>query len=222
MFRHNINGDGTVVTVTKQLKIVAGTTDSIAAFIATGAMNIGDAVSSLGSTLAIKILVKQAIYAPKMGIYSHRLGDKWLVGGASNTGGAVLLKYFKSAQLAELTLDVNPKQLLNLNYYPLVQQGERFPVANVNKAAILHPRPTRDAEFFQAMLEGIADIEAEAYRCLTQLGANPPRLIYTVGGGNRNEKWTTIRQNKLGIKLINPVYSEAAYGSAVLAKGLLF
>ena len=76
--------------------------------------------------------------------------------------------------MAELTLDVNPKQLLNLNYYPLVQQGERFPVADVNKAAILHPRPARDAEFFQAMLEGIADIEAEAYRCLTQLGANPP------------------------------------------------
>jgi len=205
-----------------QLKIVAGTTDSIAAFIATGANQIGEAVSSLGSTLAIKLLTQKAIYAPKMGIYSHRLGDKWLVGGASNTGGAVLLKYFDKAQLAKLTQHVNPKQLLNLNYYPLVQKGERFPIADANKLPILDPRPCKNADFFQAILEGIADIETEAYHCLTQLGAIQAHLIYTVGGGNKNRKWTTIRQNKLGIVLKNPIYSEAAYGSALLAKGLLF
>lgn len=206
----------------QQLNIVAGTTDSIAAFIATGAKNIGDAVSSLGSTLAIKLLSPKPIYAPKMGIYSHRLGDKWLVGGASNTGGAVLLKYFDKAQLVTLTQQVNPKQLLNLHYYPLDGKGERFPIADSNKLAILTPRPDSDAEFFQAMLEGIADIETQAYHCLTQLGAIQPNMIYTVGGGNANERWTNIRQAKLAIDIKNPVYSEAAYGSALLAKGLLF
>jgi sugar (pentulose or hexulose) kinase len=205
-----------------QLKIVAGTTDSIAAFIATGANKIGDAVSSLGSTLAIKMLVDQPIYAPKMGIYSHRLANNWLVGGASNTGGAVLLKYFDKAQLASFTQQLNPAKLLHLHYYPLAQKGERFPIADSNKQPMLNPRPSSDAEFFQAMLEGMADIETTAYQCLRQLGAVQARQIYTVGGGGRNEKWTIIRQNKLGVTLKTPVHSEAAYGSALLAKGLRY
>jgi sugar (pentulose or hexulose) kinase len=86
-----------------QTKIVAGTSDSIAAFIATGAKEIGDAVTSLGSTLTIKILTQKPIYAPEMGIYSHRLGNQWLVGGASNTGGAVLLAHFEATRLDELS-----------------------------------------------------------------------------------------------------------------------
>ena len=38
------------------LQIHAGTTDSIAAFLASGATDVGDAVTSLGTTLAIKLL----------------------------------------------------------------------------------------------------------------------------------------------------------------------
>jgi sugar (pentulose or hexulose) kinase len=200
------------------LKIIAGTTDSIAAFIATGAKKIGDAVTSLGSTLTIKILAQQPIYAPEMGIYSHRLANKWLVGGASNTGGAVLLAYFTRVQLQTMTTQLNPQQLLNLNYYPLVTTGERFPVADPNKIAVLCPRPANDTEFFQAILEGIADIETEAYRRLNYLGTPIPSCIYSVGGGSRNAAWTMIRANKLNSPIKQPHHSEAAYGAALLAK----
>ena len=70
----------------EELSIIAGTTDSIAAFIATGAKNLGEAVTSLGSTLAIKFIADKPIFSPTYGVYSHRLGESWLVGGASNTG----------------------------------------------------------------------------------------------------------------------------------------
>lgn len=73
--------------------IKAGTTDSIAAFLASGVKTSGEAVTSLGSTLVLKLLSKTKIDDSRYGIYSHRLGDLWLVGGASNTGGAVL-KHF--------------------------------------------------------------------------------------------------------------------------------
>jgi sugar (pentulose or hexulose) kinase len=201
-----------------QTKIVAGTSDSIAAFIATGAKEIGDAVTSLGSTLTIKILTQKPIYAPEMGIYSHRLGNQWLVGGASNTGGAVLLAHFDPMRLDELSQQLNPKQLLNLNYYPLLKQGERFPIADPNKQAIISPRPEQDSQFLQALLEGIADIEAQAYQCLNHLGAASPKLIYTVGGGHRNAAWTILRADKLGIAIQTPPNNEAAYGVALLAK----
>lgn len=66
--------------------VCAGTTDSIAAFLAAGVDMPGQAVTSLGSTLAIKLLSDRRVDDARYGIYSHRLGDSWLVGGASNTG----------------------------------------------------------------------------------------------------------------------------------------
>ena len=41
-------------------------------------------VSSLGSTLAVKLLSATPCDDAARGIYSHRLGALWLVGGASN------------------------------------------------------------------------------------------------------------------------------------------
>ncbi|WP_448563662.1 FGGY family carbohydrate kinase [Trichothermofontia sp.] len=64
-----------------QCRICAGTTDSVAAFLASGATRPGEAVTSLGSTLVLKLLSETRIEAAQYGIYSHRLGDRWLVGG---------------------------------------------------------------------------------------------------------------------------------------------
>lgn len=58
---------------------MAGTTDSIAAFLASGACQAGQAVTSLGSTLAIKMLSTVPVEDNSRGIYSHRLGTQWLV-----------------------------------------------------------------------------------------------------------------------------------------------
>ncbi len=204
------------------LFIVTGTTDSIAAFIATGASKIGEAVTSLGSTLAIKFISDMPLFAPEYGIYSHRLGDNWLIGGASNSGGAVLLKYFTAQQLSDMTPLLNPEKPTGLDYYPLVKQGERFPFADLEKKPLLTPRPDNDVEYFQAMLEGIAEIESQAYQRLAELGAPELSAVYSVGGGSKNKAWTQIRKNKLEVALITPNNTEAAYGAALLAlQGLL-
>lgn len=54
--------------------------DSVAAFIAADTREEGVAVTSLGSTLAVKLLSKKRIDAFKCGVYSQRLGDVWLAG----------------------------------------------------------------------------------------------------------------------------------------------
>jgi len=74
--------------------VLAGTTDGCASLLATGAARPGDAVMALGSTLVLKILSDKPLFAPEFGLYSHRIGDVWLAGGASNTGGRVLAQYF--------------------------------------------------------------------------------------------------------------------------------
>jgi len=65
------------------VRIVAGTTDGCASFLASGAYQLGDAVTSLGTTLTLKQVCATPIAVAKFGIYSHRLGDRWLCGGAA-------------------------------------------------------------------------------------------------------------------------------------------
>ncbi|TGR93377.1 carbohydrate kinase, partial [Mesorhizobium sp. M2E.F.Ca.ET.209.01.1.1] len=87
----------------RDVVVVAGTTDGCASFLATGATAAGDGVTALGSSLTIKILSDRPISAPRFGIYSHRLGDTWLAGGASNSGGKVLAQHFPLARIIELS-----------------------------------------------------------------------------------------------------------------------
>lgn len=200
-------------------RIVAGTTDSIAGFLATGAERLGEAVTSLGSTLAVKILSESPVFAPDCGVYSHRLGTRWLAGGASNSGGAVLRHYFSQAELDALTPQLDPEHPTGLDYYPLLAPGERFPVADPEFMPRLTPRPSQALPFFQGMLEGMARIEADAYRCLAAMGAPFPGTVRTVGGGAVNAAWTRIRARELKVPMVAPRYTEAAYGAALLAAG---
>jgi len=80
--------------INPQCFIHAGTTDSTAAFIASGIDETGVGVTTLGTTLVLKQLSAQRIEAPEYGVYSHRYGELWLVGGASNAGAGVLGRYF--------------------------------------------------------------------------------------------------------------------------------
>jgi sugar (pentulose or hexulose) kinase len=202
----------------KNCIVVAGTTDSNAAVLATGANKVGDAVTSLGSTLVIKLFSDKPIFEPGYGIYSHRLNNHWLTGGASNSGGAVLLQHFTQAQLDEMTPQLRPEQPTGLDYYPLPATGERFPVNDSGKQCKISPRPDSDIIFFQALLEGMANIEAEGYNRLNSLGATPVKRIFTAGGGSRNPAWTKIRERVTGIEILSAEKSEACYGSALLAK----
>ena len=202
----------------RNTEIIAGTTDSTAAFIATGASQVGEAVTSLGSTLVMKVISDSPIFSPQHGVYSQPLADQWLVGGGSNSGGAVLLHYFNQQQLTEMTPFLNPEQTTGLNYYPLINPGERFPVADSHKQPCLAPRPEDDVIFFQAMLEAMARIEQQGYQLLAELGAPYPTNIRSAGGGSRNPAWTEIRQTLLGVPMLKAQHQEAAYGSALLAR----
>jgi sugar (pentulose or hexulose) kinase len=201
----------------RDVVVVAGTTDGCASFLATGAAASGDGVTALGSSLTIKILSDRPISAPQFGIYSHRLGDAYLAGGASNSGGKVLAQHFPLARIVELSAAIDPMTETGLDYYPLPAVGERFPIADPALPPRLTPRPADDADYLKAMLEGIAGIEALGYRRLAELGA--PRLlsVRSVGGGAANSAWTAIRQRKLGVGFLPALSDEAAAGTAQLA-----
>jgi D-ribulokinase len=197
--------------------VCAGTTDSIAAFIASGVTSPGAAVTSLGSTLVIKLLSQTRVDDVRYGIYSHRWGDLWLVGGASNTGGAVLRHFFSDAQLVSLSREIDLDVPSQLDYYPLLTPGDRFPINDPNLAPGLTPRPDRDRDFLYGLLTGIAKIEARGYQLLAELGATPLISVQTAGGGANNLTWTKIRQRYLPVRISIARHQEAAYGTALLA-----
>ncbi|MBW4581118.1 MAG: FGGY-family carbohydrate kinase [Tildeniella nuda ZEHNDER 1965/U140] len=203
-------------TLPSDCQVCAGTTDSIAAFLASGAAQPGEAVTSLGSTLVLKLLSQTPVENNAHGIYSHRLGDRWLVGGASNTGGAVLQQFFTPAELVDLSDRIPVAQTSPFDYYPLTQPGERFPVNDPHLLPCLEPRPADPVAFLHGLLESMARIEAEGYRLLQALGATPLQQVYTAGGGARNAAWTALRLRQLGVPVKRSQQPDAAYGTALL------
>lgn len=202
----------------KGCQVCTGSTDANAAFIATQSFQAGDAVTSLGSTIVLKILNTQNIQDLKSGIYSHKLGDLWLTGGASNAGGAILRKYFTDNQLTQLSSEIDLDNPAGLDYYPLTSAGERFPDPDPEKKPMLTPRPESDVRFLQAILEGLCKIEQTGYQKLVELGAIRPKQILTCGGGAKNPQWTEMRSKLLGLAVKQASHTEACYGSALLAQ----
>lgn len=203
------------------VEVVTGTTDGVAAFLAAGAARLGDAVSSLGTTLILKLLTDRPINSADHGVYSHRLGRYWLAGGASNSGGGVLLQHFSAQELRALSTRLDPDRPTGLDYYPLPDTGERFPINDPAKKPRVTPIPPDPTAFLQGLFEGIARIERDGYRLLAHLGATPLRAVYTTGGGAANPAWTRIRERVLAVEMREARSHDAAYGTALIASGIM-
>ena len=197
--------------------IVAGFTDGCASFWATGAQNPGEGVTALGSSTTLKLLSDRPVFSPDYGIYSHRIGDSWLAGGASNSGGAALAQFFAPEEIAELSMRIDPETDSGLDYIVLPRPGERFPISNPALSPRVAPRPDDDAAFLHGLLEGIARTERLGYDRLSELGAPPLASIRTVGGGASNAVWTRLRLRILGVPSAQTPSGEAAAGAARLA-----
>ena len=176
------------------ITIYAGTTDSIAAFLACAPLKLGVAVTSLGTTLAVKMLSPKRIDAPEIGLYSHRLGDHWLVGGASNTGGGVLRHFFNVDQLETLSQQIDPSVESPLDYYPLLKAGERFPINDPNLAPRMAPRPACDVDFCTAYLR--------AWRALKHAVTH---------------QWLILAQNILGSFILRGAVLQTKFGAQFAA-----
>jgi len=183
---------------------------------------VGQGVTSLGSTVAIKLLSEKPVEDSSRGIYSHRLGNRWLVGGASNVGCAILRQEgFSDDELIQLSEQINPLEDSPLNYYPLKSTGERFPVNDPNKVPVLEPKPESRQEYLHGILQGITNVERDGYKALAELGASTLVEVFTAGGGAKNNMWMKMRERYLGVPTKSSSNIDAAYGAALLAKRAL-
>ena len=192
------NKKATELNLPKNLKIIAGTTDSNAGVLATfPKKNYG--ITILGSTIVVKKFVNNPISGK--GLSNHKLLGNWLCGGASNAGAAILLDFFNLEYIEELSKQINPYKSTGINLLPLSKQGERFPIDDPTLLPKLEPRPVSDSLYLQALFEGLAKIEAKGWKKLKESGADSPKQIITIGGGAKNIAWKKIREKEIGIPI---------------------
>ncbi len=197
-----------------QTEIRAGCTDSVAAALAAGLCTTGQALTSLGSSLAFKVVHPHALTSD--GIYSHLLGDHFLVGAAANAGGAALLRHFQPAAMRRLEPKIHPEYPSGALLYPLAKPGERFPINTALWSGSVIPED-KTAATLQQLLEGLSYIEAWAYTIFTNAGVASNGPVRSTGGGTINRAWMQMRANILNRPIEVLEHGDAAIGAAMLA-----
>jgi sugar (pentulose or hexulose) kinase len=198
--------------------IVVGMTDGCAAQISAGALQVGSWNSVLGTTLVLKGVSDSLIRDTAGVVYSHRLPEgKWLPGGASNTGAAVLAQRFPGKDLDALSALAAQREPVTIIAYPLVSRGERFPFVAPDAEGFVLGDIANDIDLFAALLQGVSFIERLCFEYLELLGAPVGGDVSLTGGGARNRHWRQLRADVLGRSVRLPENTEPAFGMAVLA-----
>lgn len=203
-------------SLSPELIIVAGMTDGCASQVASGAVNLGDWNTTIGTTLVIKGVTSQELKDPADRLYNHRHpAGFWMPGGASNTGADWVTKEFKEdlTQLNEQAAALIPSGYLA---YPLRQEGERFPFI-APQARGFEPAGLSPAARFVANMEGVAYVERYAFEIIQQLSGEKVKAVFTAGGASNSDTWLTIRSNVLRLPIYKMRYVTGAVGAAILA-----
>lgn len=199
-----------------QVQVVAGMTDGCASQVASGAVNLGDWNTTIGTTLVVKGVTRAEIKDPEDRFYSHRHpAGYWMPGGASNTGADWVRQEF-SDNLAALSAQAAALSPSGLIAYPLRQEGERFPFV-APQARGFGPDSSSEALRFVANLEGVAYLERYAFELVSQLSGEQVQAVFTAGGGSNSEAWLQIRSNVLNKPLYKMRHVSGAVGAAILA-----
>ncbi len=200
------------------LPIMAGTTDGVAACLASGVQQPGDYNTTLGTTLVFKGLSDRISSAPGGLVYSHRLpGGRWLPGAASNTGAEWIGHWFDDADV--VAMDMEAVNLIPSApiAYPLVRRGERFPFEQSRAEGFVTPEPHSDLQRYGACLLGTALVERLSYELLDCVTGQSEGAIYATGGGSRSDVWCQCRADVTGRVVHRPRSAESAFGAALLA-----
>ena len=210
----NVVAPGAKLGAIGDLNIYAGMTDGCTAQISTGGADLGSAVTTLGTTMVIKIVSDKDVSGP--GYYSHLLpANNWLVGGASNLGGISFKDFEGDIKSWDRKAEAHgPASFVT---YPLDSKGERFPIANKDLVKMSSGKPSDETDNYRAILEGIAFAEKLSYEILVKAGAPLAGELRTAGGGAKSPIWCKIRATVLNRPVIAQKDSGSDLGAALIA-----
>lgn len=225
------------------IPVVAGTTDGCASQIGVGAVEPGNWHSVLGTTMVFKGVSHDPIVDDSGVVYSHLApdGQFWLPGGASNVGAGALSALLPGRDLdalalqsAELWESVGRASPVS---YPLLGEGERFPLALPQVSGFIHSGARRlrfdhdltasdagigstnpgDQMVLASIFLGIACVERLSFDHFAAIGAPLTARLTTSGGGSRSPLWNTLRASMLNTPIQLMRSTEGSLGMAILA-----
>lgn len=204
--------------------VVGGMSDGTAACVASGAREIGDLNTTLGSTIVWKIVSSRLICDPEGRLYCHRHpGGGFLPGGAGNAGGEGLQRFFAGGvetavqSLDELAGCIVPGIPTGSFTYPLPCPGERYPFVDSHFQPFTTANTQDALHLYRSCLEGIAYIERWGYDVAAELGAETLGSVWTTGKGAELNAWMQIRADVLQRPVCRVASPDSAYGSALVA-----
>ena len=198
-------------------EVRAGMTDGCAGQLATGAVDVGQFVTVLGTTMVLKGVSEKLVHDPAGAVYSHLHPDGvWLPGGAANVGGSALSDV-DTGELASLDAAAEKRGPARAVTYPLRGEGERFPFLAEHAQRFVLGSPDDRVEEYRSRLEGVAFCERLALQRLAELGAPAFGPQRTAGGGARSEAWCRIRASALETPVLRVREAGTALGAALLA-----
>ena len=198
------------------IQVVTGLTDGCASQISSGAVDVGDWNSTIGTTLVIKGITSEEVIDPEGRIYSHRHPQGyWMPGGAANIG-ADWVNEFSATEVEEFSKE--DVELLPSAYftYPLKAQGERFPFIAPD-AVGFQPDGMSRKDLFVSSMEGLAFIERYAYELIEEFSGEKVAVVYAAGGASNNDLWMKIRSNVLNLPIRKMHNVSGAMGAAIMA-----
>jgi len=200
--------------------IALGMTDGCASQIATGAFEIGSSAISIGTTLVIKGVSRSLIPDKEGRFYYHLNFDKktFLPGGASNSGGGFFEKNFSQGEINNFSKNIEYKEPLSSLVYPLVKKGERFPFikpdfVGMDNINLIHSKK----ELFKAGIEGLAYISRYAFEMMKNFAIDFSGDTFVNGFMFKYKNIVRIFSNILKKRVLNTKYSDASFGSAIIA-----
>jgi xylulokinase len=199
------------------LPVLAGATDGMASVIASGASRVGDANTTLGTTLVWKVL-HDGKPAARGGIYFHlHPGGWWVPGAASNTGLGSVEAPAGAASREELDRLASRYFPTPVVCYRLSGQGERFPFANPKAAPFRDGQPRDAEEWYAAQLQSIAFVERWGYEILASCAIPVGDRVFSTGAAAASPVLSQLRADVLGRRVLQTRHPSAAFGAAILA-----
>ncbi len=200
-----------------EIKVVAGATDSTTGFYSSGAKEVGDWNTTLGTVLGLRGISADFIKDPDGVLYTHRHPEGyWLPGGASNSGAEVLRVFFhdRVKDYDEELFKIPPTGGI---IYPLARKGEKLPFFNMDARGFIKLNYCEPSYLFKAILEGLCYLERLIYEKIESLGYKVNDTIFSMGGGAYSKPWLHLRATILNRIVVRARVVETAFGSAVIA-----
>ena len=203
--------------ISNRVPVVAGATDSTTSFYSSGAEQVGDWNTTVGTVLGIRGIASEFIIDPQGLLYAHRHPEGyWLPGAASNTGGEAVRMFFGD-RLAEYDVKIEGTPPTGGLIYPLARKSEKFPFLNMHAAGFINCTLSTPFALFKGFLEGVAFVERMIYERIGHIGYGVGERIYTMGGGAYSSPWMRIRADVLKRMVCRAREVEAAFGAAIIA-----